>query len=372
MKKIIVNGYFNRNLGDDLLLKSLIDHFPKTVFYIYVNKKYVNSYKKIGNNLRVEQRRFIGKLLLRILMMVRIPIVMKYILKPFDVFVEIGGSIFQQYSNRDTVSKIRSGVQKSGKPYFIIGSNFGPVCTKLYVNNYHNFFRKIDGVTFRDAVSFNLFSDLKSVNLAPDAVLSLESDHFSSHSGDKPYVVITPINVQFTRRIISQQYLVTSVFYEAQMKRLIESLVEIGYDIKIVAFSEAEGDGEAAKRIQHSISPEFQGGVATYVYRDIPQMLKLIAGASRLISGRFHAMILGWLFHKPQLVVTYSNKTKNVIDDLYPEQFFVTTKTLKSVSGADMVKKMNTMDTARLEEIQKNANGQFAQLKAFLQSNSAC
>ena len=101
-------------------------------------------------------------------------------------------------------------------------------------------------------------------------------------------------------------------------------------------------------------------------------MLKLIAGASRLISGRFHAMILGWLFHKPQLVVTYSNKTKNVIDDLYPEQFFVTTKTLKSVSGADMVKKMNTMDTARLEEIQKNANGQFAQLKAFLQSNSAC
>lgn len=34
MKKVLVGGYFTNNLGDDLLLKILVDHFPQVEFTI--------------------------------------------------------------------------------------------------------------------------------------------------------------------------------------------------------------------------------------------------------------------------------------------------------------------------------------------------
>lgn len=371
MTKIAVKGYFNHNLGDDLLLKALIEFFPDTQFYILVDKKYVSYYQKLGENLCVVSKSFVSRCILRGLNVVQLPRLTKSLLQPFEAFVELGGSIFQQRSTQETVSRLRSGVQLSQKPYFIIGSNFGPVRTDRYVNDHETFFSKVDSVVFRDTSSYHLFSNLRRVNFASDAVLSLSVNQSMLKDCEKSYVVMTPINLRFAGRILSESYSVTSDFYEGQMKRLAEALINCGYEIKIVAFSEAEGDVQAAKRIERLIAPKFKNRVEVYTNQDISQIVEMMAGAERLISGRFHAMILGWLFQKPQLVVMYSDKTKNVIDDCYPEQFAVPTQRLTQISVTDLKVSMNTVATASLAALQLDATKHFEPLHDFLQKKAS-
>ncbi|MFC6201917.1 polysaccharide pyruvyl transferase family protein [Lactiplantibacillus nangangensis] len=370
MKRIAVKGYFNRNLGDDLLLKALLEHFPEIMFYILVAKKDVTHYQKLGQNLRVVSKNLVSRCLLRGLDMVKMVKLTRRLLKPFVAYVELGGAIFQQRTAKETVNRLRSGVQLSQKPYFIIGSNFGPVSTDRYTNEYETFFSKINSVVFRDTSSYNLFSNLKQVAVAPDAALSLSVTQRMLKACEKPYVVMTPIDLRFTSRILSEQYSTTSDFYEGQMKRLAEALISSGYEIKIMAFSEAEGDEQAARRIARLIVPKFQKHVGIYTYQDIPQLFEMMAGAERLISGRFHAMILGWLFQKPQLVVTYSDKTKNVIADCFPEQHAVPTKMLAQIEATDLEVSMNTVDSDSLAAIQADAMGHFEPLEVFLQKSA--
>ena len=80
-------------------------------------------------------------------------------------------------------------------------------------------------------------------------------------------------------------------------------------------------------------------------------------------------MILGWLFQKPQLVVTYSDKTKNVIDDCFPEQYAVPTKMLAQIDATNLKGSMNTIDSVRLAAIQADAMGHFEPLEVFLQKS---
>ncbi|UJL23456.1 polysaccharide pyruvyl transferase family protein [Lactiplantibacillus plantarum] len=367
MKKIWVQGYFNNNLGDDLLLKSLIDYFPKTSFYIRVNKKYVDNYNQMGENLKAIPNNLFYKILQRSLTIVKMPRLAKKMLYPFDAFVELGGSIFQQHSANDTVDNIRRSILLSQKHYFIIGSNFGPVLTPQYVDDYRTFFGKVDGVTFRDLASFRLFSKIKTVSIAPDVAFNLNVN-FKTDCGSKPYVIISPINMRFKDRILTDQYLTTSKTYEQELARLAEVLINFGYDIKLLAFSQSEGDGQAAERIFHLISDEIKDHVSVHHYKNLHETLELIAGADRLISGRFHAMILGWLLGKPQLVIKYSEKTTNVIEDLFSKQFSVEAKNLKSISSVTLIKRMNTMDDVTLINTKDKANGQFKQLAQFLKS----
>jgi len=104
-------------------------------------------------------------------------------------------------------------------------------------------------------------------------------------------------------------------------------------------------------------------------YENLQQTIELMENADRLISGRFHAMVLGWMLNKPQLVVKYSDKTNNVINDLFPGQFSIDTGKLDLISSFDLRKKMNTMSNKSLIETEKNASRQFHQLKLFLQNS---
>lgn len=368
MKKILIQGYFNNNLGDDLLLKAMIDYFPETLFYIRVNKKYVASYNNMGKNLTAIPNSLVYRVLLRILTRIQMPRVVKKILNPFDAFVELGGSIFQQRSIKDTVDNMRCSVLLSQKHYFIIGSNFGPVLTKQYIDDYRTFFNRIDSVTFRDLASFQLFSKIKTVSVAPDVAFNLNLSSRTA-SNEKPYVVISPINMRLKGRILTDKYSTTSDVYERELKRLAEELIKIGYSIKIVAFSRSEGDGQAAERIFHLISEKFRDSVDVQDYENLHETLEIIAGADKMISGRFHAMILGWLLGKPQLVIKYSKKMDNVIEDLFPEQFAIDSKDLESVSSVNLDKKMNTMANVTLVNTKNKASDQFKQFEKFLKHN---
>ena len=41
MKNVLIKGYFNKNLGDDLFFRELISRYEKYSFYMFVNNKNV-------------------------------------------------------------------------------------------------------------------------------------------------------------------------------------------------------------------------------------------------------------------------------------------------------------------------------------------
>lgn len=376
MKKVLVGGYFTNNLGDDLLLKVLVDQFPQVEFTVIVDIKYINIYRQISG-LRIVKKNIIFKFINRYLEIAHSKTLTKLVLGSVDAYLEIGGSMFQQKKINSAVSIQRENIMESKIPYFIIGSNFGPIITQSYVDKYKNFFSKISNVTFRDTKSFNLFNDLDNVQLAPDAVFGLNVDHIDKYKSKRKYIVVTVIDVSYGGRVLGEKYKVNSLLYQKKLIKLCTFMLNDGFDIKIIPFSDFEQDIKIAQQIKSEICDEYKSKLEIIKYKDISQVLSLIKGANGLVSGRYHAMILGWIFRIPQLVLTYSDKMENTIYDIFPEQKKLTVKQFAtgsfvnsfSVNSFSVNSCMNIPNAIIIASSIKKSQVHFKKLNEFLISN---
>ncbi|MBU7560108.1 polysaccharide pyruvyl transferase family protein [Levilactobacillus brevis] len=357
MKKVLVGGYFTNNLGDDLLLKILVDHFPQVEFTIIVDAKYIDIYKQISN-LRIIKKNIGFKLINRYLEAVHSHIFTKLLLSSSDAYLEIGGSIFQQRNVDSSVSMWRENIMRSKIPYFIIGSNFGPVITQNYIDKYKCFFSNINNITFRDSKSFRLFNDLDNVQLAPDAVFGLGTENIKEYKSKHKYIVVTAIDISYSNRILGPKYQTDNLLYRKKMIKLCTLILDAGYDIKIIPFSDFEQDIKIAQQIKSKISNEYEDSLEIIKYSNISQVLSLVKGASGLVSGRYHAMILGWIFRIPQFTLTYSDKMENTIHDIFPKQRNLTIKQFTEnsmINSFSIDEYMNIIDSKTLiSSIQKS------------------
>ena len=133
--KVFVNAYLENNLGDDLFFEILKNRYNGNKFYV------MSSSIKKEDNVVVYKNKFINKIIRRFELK-------KLITNKCDLIVSIGGSMYMEQKN-DTNRKFFLGK----KPYYILGSNFGPYHSERYFNNAHKFFEKAEDVCFRDKYS---------------------------------------------------------------------------------------------------------------------------------------------------------------------------------------------------------------------------
>src|SRR5690349_4222785 len=70
-------------------------------------------------------------------------VIQKYVSKSCDAVVNIGGSIFIQDKNwRDTATQYEKRTRE--KPFFIMGSNFGPYADNDYLEKYKTIFKSVE------------------------------------------------------------------------------------------------------------------------------------------------------------------------------------------------------------------------------------
>ncbi|WEV56540.1 polysaccharide pyruvyl transferase family protein [Ligilactobacillus acidipiscis] len=359
MKNILVQGYFVGNVGDDLFLKVLTEYFRDVSFTTFVDKKYLSIYKNF-QNLTIITKSLSYKIINRCLYILKLPRLAKKLVQGYDAYVEIGGSIFQQNKSKQGVPLKRENIFETGTPYYIIGSNFGPFLNENYPKAYTEFFSKIAGITFRDTCSYNLFSNLKNVTFAPDVVFNLNSQKIGKHREEKPYITIVPIDL--TNRKFSEEI---RLEYERKLSELSQSFIKKGCLVKILAFNEYEGDLFAANRIASFLD---QKKVEVVNYTSLNELLPIIKGSDKLISTRFHSMILGWIFQIPQVVIKYSPKMDNEIRDVFPNQ---TNFSLNSFCKANinvLTRNMNTINSLELEKNKDRSADHFRQLESFLRN----
>lgn len=171
MKKILLNAYVDLNFGDDLFLKILFDRYPNVKWFLPKGGK---KYKKIFNeynNVIIE-----GGVIFKIRRKLGL-IEKNRLFKKYDAGLYIGGSIFMQLPQwkkqlAERKEVISSFMQKE-KPYFIVGSNFGPYYDSEFLEEYSCLFEKCKDVCFRDNYSKNLFPR-DNIRLAPDIVFQLK------------------------------------------------------------------------------------------------------------------------------------------------------------------------------------------------------
>jgi len=166
-KRVLVSGYFAKNLGDDLLFKTLVSRYPGQGFdlfcFDYENKKhYGRLFEEYDVNILTLG--FIKKILYKIYRKVTkrrfdCPFC-KIDLESYKAVVFIGGSIFQEGGY--VLETIDECFLKNRNIY-VVGSSFGPYKTENYVRKTQKSICRIKDICFRDFTSYALFSEMANV-----------------------------------------------------------------------------------------------------------------------------------------------------------------------------------------------------------------
>jgi colanic acid/amylovoran biosynthesis protein len=163
MKKVFVMAYLRKNFGDDLFVKMLLEKYKNIDFYIKSDKdefvdildKYDNLHVLYGKDTDEE--------------------LYNSDVNEYDAYIYIGGSIFMEggssYNLSEKFYDFVKRCKENNKPFCYISCNYGPYQTQEYFELSQKDFKECTDICFRDRYSYNLFSDIESVELIDDADL---------------------------------------------------------------------------------------------------------------------------------------------------------------------------------------------------------
>lgn len=351
MKRVLLEMYLNKNLGDDLFLRIIAERYKNARFYVAASNKYplVAGLKNVHGRSLV--RRIIDKcagILSR---------KSKWFGKRFEAEVLLGGSMFiEQKGTRDELKKNIRGRFKNNIPLFILGANFGPYKNNYYLEEYAKVFKKAEDVCFREEYSGGLFKKLENVRVAPDIVFGLDSEKYKAKQEKK--VVVSVIDLE-TREKLKQ----FQADYENKILEIAEKYASSGYNVVLMSFCEAEGDKDAINRILQRTS---NSKISSYYYRgNIGEAVRQISSSEIVVGTRFHSVVLGIVFGKKVLPVIYSNKTRNMLEDI---GFSGRTIELKNISKlkADRIDSWLT-EYGNVDRLNRASEAHFEKLDGLLE-----
>lgn len=362
MKKILVNGYFGVNLGDDLFFKILFDRFPNTDFILYSNyysPQNYEIYKKIFKkykNVKVLKYKNIRNYLYRI------KTYNDWEFRNYDATVYIGGSIFIEENNigrnYEEKKQIIESFARKGKGTFILGSNFGPYKNNEFINKFTNIFEKCTDVCFRDNYSYEIFKNMNNIRKAPDIVFSLKDEYLEKIESS---IGISVIRLSDRKELKDKQD-----DYVNKIKEIIESGLKRNIKFTLFSFSEIQGDLQIINEIINLINPNDRKKIEVVSYNgDIDYFLKRFSQMESIIGSRFHACILSQVFGQGLYPLIYSDKTYNVLNDIRLNKEYIYIRDVNKLDVEHVLEfiKENKID---ISELQKEANNQFSILEDYI------
>lgn len=327
MRDILVWGYTNLNLGDDLFFDILFSSYPNYTFYIpitnnteeffrrYKNVKYIvlhatpleKVYCKFSNKyiFNIEYRKFLNK-------------IRSF---KFDAIVNIGGSIFEEWIRIDNhIKKYELDLQYfPNTPKFFIGCSFGPHVSDDFYSRYKLIFHYFYDVCFRDKESFYLFKDLKNVRYSQDIVYyylknnSLFNERYNvgSYSPNKRKVGFV------------LKYLEGETYYK-KFSQVTKNYINRGFDISFYSFCSATYDSKVFEKLKGHFSKSELSKIRFIEYNgDLCEMLNDFRQNYFMYCGRFHAMILSCLYKQCFLPIVYHKKQVDYLNDNYSNPIYI-------------------------------------------------
>lgn len=330
MKKIFVDAYLGLNLGDDLFLKILFDRYNNVQWYL--NTDDIRYRKLFSNYTNVIIK---NNLVEKVLRKFRLEIA-SY--KKYDAGILIGGSVFMQNhtwkSNYRNSSKLINSFNEQNKPYFIIGCNFGPYKDKKFIELYKNLFLKCTDVCFREIFSYNLFSNLKNIRIAPDVVFQLKCSNIKKV---KNSIGISIINLKNRKDLDIYEN-----EYKVKIKEIVQLLIDNGKEVTFFSFCKQEGDMEAIEAIMNKIDNKYKHLVKVVSYEgNMDKFLSVFETMENIIGSRFHSCILSQVFQQGIYPIIYSDKTYNMLKDIGLNNEYIYIKEIDSLNPKHVLEVIN-------------------------------
>ena len=345
MKKVYILAYSKTNLGDDIFIDMLVKRYPNILFFSKNMKLDSKTYKENENLYFIDYN--LDELIE---------------FGDFDAFVYIGGSIFMEHAGGveriEKLHKLAIKCKNQGVPFYYISSNFGPYQTELYKTSVTELFKDVTDVCLRDKASYDLFSDIKTIRYAPDAVLSY---NFRKCEKEKDTIGISVINFKFREPLRDYEK-----SYYSLLINSIKSFLKQGYKIKLFSFCLYEGDEDTANYIVEHLPKKSDIEIVSYT-GNIKDFIKKYSKVEYMICSRFHSVILSYLLKQKMYVLSYSDKINNVIDDLNLIDKYVNvtdTKKIKTISIEDFT--VPNYSTAVIKE----SENQFKELDKLLSKHT--
>lgn len=293
---VLVHAFLAGNLGDDLLVRLLCDHYPDVRFVIAAAGDYEGRFSDVPN------------------LTVRPPEDFGDLVREADAVVHIGGCCFVQH-NEDFSDFYETDryLAENSRHLVFMGGNFGPYADDSYLTAYRELFRGYDGLTFRDRYSAGLFEGFPNVGYAPDLVFGYPA----LPAVKRHKAVVAPISLKGRdgRHGISQH----AEAYRRFTVGVVRELLARSYEVTLVSFCEAQGDEDEVSAVVAALSPEEREGVSQARYHRHPsEVVPEFEDAECVVATRFHALILGVAHGCRVLPVIYDQKTQRVLDDLAP------------------------------------------------------
>ena len=309
MKKIFLYAYDRQNLGDDLFVHTIVRRYPDAQFYMWSDVKNRRTYSCLPN-LKVVDK---DSPLVHLLHSLRPSLAARYkawLEQRCNAVVYIGGSIFMEYHNWETICTWWEWTARN-RPFYVLGANFGPWHTEAYRAKMAEIFTDCRDVCFRDKYSAGLFPGI--VRQAPDILFSYPMPKVPVEENQ---VFVSVINC--AGRDESHNLNDCDGRYVANMARLLRQLLDAGKDLVLASFCKEEGDEEGIRKILDAMNcgndPRIR--VLCYDGTNAEELTRAIAGSGSVIATRFHATILAMAAGRPVLPIVYSDKTRHVLDDL--------------------------------------------------------
>lgn len=357
MKKIIVWGYWVKNFGDDLFLKSLINKVKeKNNMPIVINssKKYKKYYESMGVKV-IKNDSFTYKITNKILKFFGKTDYYFLKCKKNDYFVMLGGSLFAENKHLNIEKRqllnLRYAVNKTNYS-FVIGSNFGPYKNSDFYNSYLELFAKTRDISFRDINSFNLFSSkLSNVRYGLDIALEGEWDNneINASNKDEDIIAISIIDLENREELINYQ-----AQYEHCIANICNYYIKLGKKIVFLSLCEKEGDKKAYERVLKLVDNSKMIRIVEYI--DIDSINDVIKSSSKIYATRFHAIMMGIYYNKKIIPFVYNEKTKNALETYIEEYISFDIKQLNKYQFQEYI------DCNQILQLKKFKNNQLSGL----------
>ncbi|MBR4618654.1 MAG: polysaccharide pyruvyl transferase family protein [Bacilli bacterium] len=334
--KIFLNAYIQKNLGDDLFVKIITERYKNHEFIVPDKAKYL-----VEDNFSFYQQNDKINNIIKAFTLGRVSIQNKT-MKKADYSVSIGGSMYIE-RNYKGLKKIIYSLLYVPKYDFIIGANFGPYKTTRFFRKYHNAFQKAKDVCLRDKYSYDLFKDIKHCRYAPDIIFSLDTSKFINKKSKRVIISVIDCTKRF-QDTISKKYFTKIV-------EIINYYRKAGYKVCLMSFCKLEGDEEAIKKVLDML--DNKNNIETYFYDgNIDEALNKIGDSSIIVGTRFHANIIGLVFGKKVIPISYSDKTLNVLNDINYGNPIIDINNIDSfdISDLDLKYKNSNLDIYQIKQ----------------------
>ncbi|MEI3607586.1 polysaccharide pyruvyl transferase family protein [Pseudogracilibacillus sp. SE30717A] len=353
-------AYTANNLGDDLFIHILCTRYPNTKFICYAPKTYQQTFSYLHNLHIVPNDRFLNKLVHTTLKPYQKEYVIReQIARDCEIGIYIGGSLFMEQDNWKAEARNFDSMKHCHSSFFVLGANFGPYHSQEFLNTYKTLFQGITDICFRDNYSKALFSDFQNIRQAADIVFQFSNATYKVE--EKNQLVISVIYPSVRNNLKSFD----NLYFHAIATIIIQSIKE-GYNVILMGFCKEEKDDLAIDTILSIIPKQWHHQIQTYQYTThLPSAIELISESSAIIATRFHAMILGLVFHKPVFPIIYSEKMKTVLEDIEFPNLYSTVQNIDCVSPSQVTETFH-QEPIDIHNFIQSADKQFDMLDQFL------